>query len=103
MAVPAGCSARFPGSAFAKSLAGFEPINLTQNGARETMQNGESCTNCTNRTKILASGKGDERMSPPTRVQLSKQATAFHEAGHAVVAHLLQHPLKSVTVVPNKS
>ncbi len=31
------------------------------------------------------------------------EATAYHEAGHAVAAHLLHTGLRSVTIVPNKA
>jgi ATP-dependent Zn protease len=36
-------------------------------------------------------------------LRLSTQATAYHEAGHAVVAHVLGHRIKRITIVPSKS
>src|SRR5712692_3116908 len=35
--------------------------------------------------------------------RLSKRATAFHEAGHAVAAHVLHRRIKRVTIIPNKA
>jgi len=36
-------------------------------------------------------------------LRLPTKATAYHEAGHAVVAHVLGQGIKRITVVPNKS
>jgi ATP-dependent Zn protease len=36
-------------------------------------------------------------------LRLPTKATAYHEAGHAVVAHVLGQRIKRITVVPNKS
>jgi ATP-dependent Zn protease len=36
------------------------------------------------------------------RRRLSTEATAYHEAGHAVAAHVLSHQIKRITIVPNR-
>jgi len=36
-------------------------------------------------------------------LRLSTLATAYHEAGHAVVGHVFGHRLKKITIVPSKS
>jgi len=35
--------------------------------------------------------------------RLSTQATAYHEAGHAVAAHVLGRQINRMTIIPNKS
>lgn len=36
------------------------------------------------------------------RMQKAKKGVAFHEAGHAVLRWVLNHPFKYVTIIPNK-
>ena len=36
-------------------------------------------------------------------LRLSTRATAYHEAGHAIAAHVLGRQIKRMTIVPNKS